>query len=338
MSSSTGAGQGGLSGCAALLTALLASAALAETSASIASYDVPPECPTQAAWLDALQARLPPLLRTHAMIETLAVHISGSSGEGYSGELSSRRAVALSSPRKLQGRSCAEVSDALSFVAALGLERVAAEQTSADAARPGSAPPLSVRATEDTAIDAAPMAPTDDAERPWRIGVAGLLLIQPGLTPGHALGLGGALRVDGLLPDWQPAFLLGVYSTGTAESGLAGGGRVRFEHWSTHAVACPWRFPSAGPFGVRPCLEFDAGLSSGDGVDVAGAARRSAPWLSAGTQLRAEIVLWRQLQLGVSLAAVVPFWHAHFFFRPSQPSFETATVGFRAGSVASVLF
>jgi hypothetical protein len=338
MSSSRGAGQGGLSGCAALLTALLARAALAETSASIASYDVPPECPTQAAWLDALQARLPPLLRTHAMIETLAVHISGNSGEGYSGELSSRRAVTLSSPRNLQGSSCAEVSDALSFVAALGLERVAAEQTSADAARPGLAPPLSARATQDTAIDAAPTAPSDDAERPWRFGVAGLLLLQPGLTPGHALGLGGALRVDGSFPGWQPAFLLGVYSTGTAESRLAGGGRVRFGHWSSHAVACPWRFPSTGLFGVRPCLEFDAGLSRGDGVDVAGAARHSAPWLSAGTQLRAEIVLWRQLQLGVSLAAVVPFWHAHFFFRPRQPSFETATVGFRAGSVASVLF
>jgi hypothetical protein len=71
---------------------------------------------------------------------------------------------------------------------------------------------------------------------------------------------------------------------------------------------------------------------------VAGADRHSAPWLSAGTQLRAEVVLWRRLQLGVSLAAVVPFWHAHFFFLPDLPSFETATVGFRAGSVASVLF
>jgi hypothetical protein len=337
VSSSRGAWQGGLGGCAALLTVLLARAALAETSASIARYDVPPECPTQAAWLDALQERLPPLLRTHALIEALAVHISGNSGEGYSGELSSRGAVTLSSPRNLQGQSCEEVSDALSFVAALGLERVAGEQTSAGAAPPGSAPPLSASATQDTAFDAAPTAPTDDAERPWRIGVAGLLLFQPGLTPGHALGLGGALRVNGWLPGWQPSFLLGVYSTGTTESPLAGGGRVRFEHWSSHAVACPWRFPSTGLFGVRPCLELDAGRLRGNGVDVAGAARRSAPWLSAGAQLRAEIV-WRQLQLDVSLAAVVPLWHAHFFFLPDVPSFETATVGVRAGSVASVLF
>ena len=338
MSSSTGARQGGLGACAALLTALLARAALAETSASIASYDVPPECPTQAAWLDALRERLPPLLRTHAMIETLAVHISGNSGEGYSGELSSRGAVTLSSPRNLQGSSCAEVSDALSFVAALGLERVAAEQMPGDAARPGSAPMLSAGATQDTAIDAAPTAPSDEAERPWRIGVAGLLLLQPGLTPGHALGLGGAVHVDGSLRGWQPAFLLGVYSTGTAESRLAAGGRVRFEHWSSHAVACPWRFPSTGLFGVRPCLEFDAGRSRGDGVDVPGAARHSAPWLSAGTQLRAEVVLWRQLQLGVSLAAVVPLWHAHFFLSPNLQSFDTPTVGFRAGGAASVVF
>ena len=338
MSSSTGARQGGLGACAALLTALLARAALAETSASIASYDVPPECPTQAAWLEALRERLPPLLRTHALIETLAVHIGGSRGQGYSGELASRRAATLSSARTLRGSSCAEVSDALSFVAALGLERVAAEQTSADAAPPGSGPPPSASATQDTAIDAAPSAPTDDAGRHWRIGAAGLLLLQPGLTPGHALGVGGAVRVDGSFPGWQPSFLLGVYSTGTAESRLAAGGRVRFEHWSSHAVACPWRFPSTSPFGVRPCLEFDAGRSRGDGVGVADAARHSAPWLSAGAQLRAEVVLWRQLELSASLAAVVPFWHAHFFFLPDLLSFETPTVGFRAGSVASVLF
>lgn len=336
-SSSTGAQLSGLSGCAALLTALLARAALAQTSASIASYDAPPECPTQAAWLDALRERLPPLLRTHPMIETLAVHISGSSGTGYSGGLSSRSAATLRR-RNLQGSSCAEVSDALSFVAALGLERVAAEQTPAGAVPSGSAPPLSASAAQDTPFDAAPTAPTGDAERSWRIGVAGLLLFQPGLTPGHALGLGGAVRVDGSLPGWQPTFLLGVYSTGTAESQLEEGGRVRFQHWSSHVVACPWRFPSAGPFGVRPCLELDAGRSRGDGVDVMGAARHSAPWLSAGTQLRAEVVLWRQLQLGVSLAAVVPFWHAHFFFQPDLRSFETAAVGFRAGSLTSVFF
>jgi hypothetical protein len=60
--------------------------------------------------------------------------------------------------------------------------------------------------------------------------------------------------------------------------------------------------------------------------------------LSAGTQLRVEVVLWRQFQVGASLAAVVPFWHAHFFFLPDQPSFETPSVGFRAGSEASLLF
>jgi hypothetical protein len=244
----------------------------------------------------------------------------------------------LSIPRSLQGSSCAEVGDALSFVAALGLERVAAEQTSADAAPPGSAPSLSASATQDTAIEAAPTAPTDDAKGPWQVGVAGLLLLQPGLTPGHALGLGGAVRVDGSFPGWQPAFMLGVYSTGTAETRLAAGGRVRFEHWSTHAVACPWRFPSAGLFGARPCFELDAGRSRGNGVDLADAARHSAPWLSVGMQVRAEVVLWRQLQLGVSLAAVVPFWHARFFLEPDQLSFETLIVGLRAGSVASVFF
>jgi hypothetical protein len=55
-------------------------------------------------------------------------------------------------------------------------------------------------------------------------------------------------------------------------------------------------------------------------------------------QVRAEVVLWRQLQLGVSLAAVVPFWHARFFLLPDPLSFETAIVGLRAGSVASVFF
>jgi len=309
----------------------LAQPALAQGDALGAGYLAPPECPPRAAWFSALRARLPPLLRTQPLLGTLSVQISGGPRQGYAGELESPLG---SSPRSVRGATCEDVADALSFIAALELERIAA---SAAAGEPvvASAAPVSAPAAPGADTPVAPAAST--AAPPLRAGVVGFVLLQDGLTPGHVVGLGAALRLEWSVPGWQPLISLGAYSSGTEESQLENG-RVRFTHWSSHAVACPWRFPSSGALGLRPCLELDAGRSLGEGVALAGAARHFAPWLSAGAQLQGEIRLWERLELGVSLAAVVPFWHAHFFLAPDIPSFETPSFGFRAGSSASLLF
>lgn len=171
-----------------------------------------------------------------------------------------------------------------------------------------------------------------------QLGAVGFALLQGGLTPAQPLALGVGLRFAWSTPGWQPWVLLGAYASLPEEHRLAGGGSVRFEHWSTHAVGCAWRFPAAGPLGLRPCLELDVGRSIGEGLGVPSAAKHAAPWLSGGAQLRAELTLGHRLELSASVGAIVPLWHAQFLFLPDQMSFETPTSGFRVGSYANLLF
>ncbi|HKO90802.1 MAG TPA: hypothetical protein VJU61_06615, partial [Polyangiaceae bacterium] len=130
---------------------------------------------------------------------------------------------------------------------------------------------------------------------------------------------------------------LGVYF-GTGKDALSADGSTtaRFDHWAVYALGCPWRF-SAAFVAVRPCLDFDAGRSSGEGQGGASDVKSTSPWLSAGSQLRAEVELWERLQLGISAGGFVPLWHSSYSF-PELATFEVPVFGFRAGGFGSVLF
>ncbi len=300
------------------------------------AYEVPAECPPREAWVEGVRARLAPLLRTHPALDMLSVRVERDDAEprGYTGTLGSPEPRALASPRRLHGSSCEEVLEALTFIAALGLQRLASD-----------APPAS-SAPRDPAPAAAPGDARGDRDQgPVRnragsraqLGALAFVLVDDGLAPGNAVGLGAAFRLSWLTPSWQPLFVLGAYSRGAREVAV-GSGRVRLEHWSTHAVGCPWRFPRESSVGLRPCFEIDVGRSTGKGSGVADAAERSAPWLSAGAQVRVEVGLWQRLELAAFFGLVKPLWHAHFLLEPGVTAFETPAIGLRAGSSASLLF
>lgn len=332
-----GAGRWAWSAALATLAAasLLAGPAAAEQGVEkTAVYSAPPECADRAAWQSSLRARLPPLLQTHPLLEALSVHVKKVQHAGnatYEGELGPMDG-APETARTLRGASCEEVLDALGFIGALGLERAA--RIGANTTIPGPET-ATLPARPDARLDAAPPAPT--ATPSAELGATGYALFQGGLVPGIRLALGAALELSWPTRGWQPWLQLGAY-VGVPEAIAVAGGSLRFEHWSTHAVACPWRFPASGAFGVRPCLELDLGQTSGEGLGVSEATRRSAPWISTGAQLRAGVVLWSRLELGAGLAGVVPIWHSRFFLRPDQTSFETPIVGYRAETYGSILF
>jgi hypothetical protein len=283
-----------------------------------------------------VRARLPPLLRTHPLIETLAVRVakSGSvTGSSYTGQLTSAADATLNSSRSLRGASCEEVLDALSFIGALGLTRVARQGGNEGTTAPPDrdAPEASSRPSANETEHAPP------ATSKVRLGAVAFALLQPNLTPAQPIVFGLAVRLGWSTASWQPLFLLGAYVSLPEQQALSGGGSVRFEHWSSHAVACPWRFPREGNLALRPCLELDAGRSSGTGSGVMGATQRDAPWLSGGARVSAELAVWRGVELGASIGAIVPFWHARFVILPDT-SFETPALGLRAGTHASLLF
>jgi hypothetical protein len=308
-----------------------------------ASYDVPAECPARAQWFDSIRARLPPLLRTHPLLETLHVHIErvgGASGEAYEGSLDPADEDGTQArERAIRGATCQELIEVLSFMGALGLERIAAAEAAAasDAAR-ASAVPTPVAAASRIGADPGINSRIGRESGGLSAGATAFALVQTGIAPGQSLGLGVAARLAWSAPGWQPLVSVGVYSGPAREVAIEGAAKARFEHWSTQVVGCPWRFPSRGSLGLRPCVDFDLGSTRGTGQGVRAAEERSAPWLSGGLQLRLELALWDRLELGGSVGATKPFYHARFFFRPGDTAFETPDFGFRAGSYASILF
>lgn len=310
------------------------------------AYDVPTECREHSEWLRDVGARLPPLLQTHPLLAALSVRvqkIASDGGDRYWGELVSTSGTGLPSSRRVRGASCDEVLDALAFIGALGLERAAASlrDTGSVDAEPGQQPaPLTPPAPtpQPVGVEAFSPAAAPLATRPVQLGAVGFGLIHGGFVPGQRLALGAALRAAWSAPGWQPSLSLGAYSNLPRERRVEGGGRVRYEHWSLLAVACPWRFPASGVWGVRPCAELDIGRSSGEGFGVVAAEKHTAPWLSTGAQLRTELVLWDRLELALSVAAVAPLFRSHFFLYPGVERFDTPALGLRAGSFATLLF
>jgi hypothetical protein len=315
------------------------------------AYDTPRACPERSDWLRRVRSRLPPLLQTHPLLRTLSVRIQkmpgeempGDGGAIYEGELIHASSIELPDSRRVRGGSCDEVLDALAFIGALGLEGVAANQHETGPLEVGLDPehePPSRASPErqEVGVDAPSPAVVPPARRRLRLGAVGFGLLQGGIAPGQSLALGVALRAAWSAPGWQPLLSLGAYSSLPEDRRVEGGGRVRYEHWSLHAVACPWRFPETGSWGVRPCAELDVGRSRGQGFDIDDAERHSTPWLATGAQLRTELTLWNRLELALSVAAVVPFVRSHFFLYPGVERFDTPALGLRAGSFATLLF
>jgi hypothetical protein len=317
----------------------------ARAEGGMAAYAVPAQCPGQAAWLEGVRARLPTLLRTHPLLESLAVHVDAGAG-GYLGSIRSSSALELGVARTVRGATCRDVLDALGFIAVLGLERAASERQSKDDAEAlaPSVPPVPelVSPSHWDFVDASAGASREAAKQNLQLGVAGFALLQSGLTPGSPLGLGLAVQLDWSRPDgggasWQPLLLAGAFFT-EPELLRVDRGALRLEHWSTHSVFCPWRFGASEMAALRPCADFDAGRSSGEGVGVIDGIKRAAPWLSASAELRGELRFGHSVELGVSLEGVAPLWRAHFYLLPNLMRFETPAFGLRAGSSLSVLF
>ena len=199
------------------------------------------------------------------------------------------------------------------------------------------ADPTPLHATE--LVAAQPPSSNTDRADGIRVGAVGILLMQSAIAPGWSLDSGFGLSMDYPISGLQPWFLLGVYfGTGKDVLSADGSASARFDHWAVYALGCPWRFDGAGAIALRPCLDFDVGRSSGEGLGVSSDVQSSSPWLSVGVQLRAEVELWERVQLGVSAGGFVPLLHSNFTFPPEGTTFEVPPVGFRAGGFGSVLF
>ena len=256
-------------------------------------------------------------------------------GAGFTGELVALDRSGKQGRRSLRGESCAEVSQTLAFLAVLAIELGGRVEPEPVAAAPAAtAPPPPPVTPAKPAPRRQPMS-KPAPERTWRLSAlvgAGLRGgLAPSVRPAAELGFdAGATRPKGFSPSAR-ALIVGSlsrieHSAGAAKLSLLAG---RIE-------GCPLRFGSSA-VGFRPCLGVELGAVFARG-EIEGGRSVVEPWGSAETSLRVETWLLPQLLLELSGAAVVPFFHTHYFFVPDQVIYTVPGVTGRAGLAVGYRF
>jgi hypothetical protein len=331
---------------AALLAAFVVapSAAHADPTAArlVGAYSAPAECPNHAAWRAALHAGVGAELASTA--DGLAIEIQRLEGDAiptYEGRVGHGEAESSSDERHVRGTSCREVFEALTLIARLGAVRRSSAPAAA-AKAPSAAPPawtLTAEEELELARDPPPEVLGRAPEtKPLRLAAAALALWGGAARATFDADIGLALSARWIDEAWQPLFLVGAYG-GREHFGVSGtSAGARLERLALHVAACPLRFPREAAFGVRPCLDLDAGVLRGSGVSVERARGHTAPWLSTGMQLRAEWSPWGPLELGAMVGGVLALSRPRFYFEPDTTAFAADALAIRAGASAGMSF
>lgn len=328
---------------AALLLASGLCAAPAQAGKSAgqkAEYSPAAPCPEREQWLAALAARVPER-EARQLQSQLRVEIEhdGVRSRAYTGRLVAAGSAEVL--REVRGRSCAEVLEALALIAVL--VRPAPAPVAPDSAGSDGLASSGWTLTQAEALalaevpSPAPAVRVPHASMRW--GLTALTWLGSATRPRPSLDYGLGLTGEWSSDSWQPSLRMAAY-TGSTQRARASNGtaQARFQHFAIATAACPWRFSFSATVGLRPCLAFDLGRLSGEGLAVVGARRRSWPWLSTGAELQLAWAPWAGVQLGALLAAVVPLGRPRFYFMPELTSFQVPLLGFRAGAELSWFF
>lgn len=321
----------------AVLALAFAATPAAATAPASGRYDVAAGCPAQQLWLERVEARLADSPVARAALQRLPVHIESAPG-GYRGWVGSTESEP--EERRVRGRACGEVFDALVLIAALSLEAEAAPAAEGESLASIVVPaelkepaPTSLAGDRGRDANASPR-----SGRALRLGALGFAQVQSGVVPSLGTDVGAALIASWRSMFFDPWLLLGAYAGLSPQVLRLEGATARFEHWAARAEGCPWRFPRDGRVALRPCVGLDVGRSRGEGAGVARASARSAPWLSGLAELRLDVALADHLSLGAAGGATLPFVRPRFYFEPGVVAYHAAPIGFAASSFAALLF
>jgi hypothetical protein len=312
----------------------------AGASAWLDRYRVVPECPDATSFRGWVESRSSSTAAVASDVR-IGVRIERAGDGGpFTGVIDVTDATARTTRRSVEGTSCSDVAQALSLIAALGLEL-----------RGGRAAPIA----PEPALPALPVTVAAGAKRTFvapgsqqrkdgfEVGAALIALAHSAAAPDVALGAGAVLTFDWRRgAPWQPSVWVGAYRAPGGEVRFAGGdARARFELFAAQALACPLRFPERGAWGLRPCVVVELGRVTGTstGAAVVGATTRSGMWASGGVGVRAEAEPWGPLRLSVLGTSVVPLARHDFSFSPDATlAFQVPALGFLAAAYLGVAF
>ncbi|MET0414265.1 MAG: hypothetical protein ABW217_23340 [Polyangiaceae bacterium] len=290
----------------------------------LSSYEVDPSCPAQDVFGARVLARLGERGLAADGVQLGVEIVRGTNAEQrgvFEGRLHAREEGEMASTREVQGASCAEVIEALALLAALSLET----RNTASASEPVEPPP--------------PPDPPASSTR-WRIGPLALALAQSAAAPEGALGAGVGVGLQtpayGALQPWG---MLAVYRTVASTAALPDSvAQARFHLTAVYAVGCPVRWPAAGWWSLRPCVDVDVGRLTGRGLGSDRIETRRGLWASAGVAGRGEVHVWGPVWLAALVGAVVPLARHEFYFAPDAVVFRVPAIGWRGAGFVSLLF
>lgn len=306
-------------------------------------YDPRAACANASEFRDAVRQRAPELVDagTHDAAREFNVAVTSGPDGVMRGKVEIFEPSGANVTRRLEGRDCAEVVEALAFIVAelgraVSIEGEADAPMDPDHASPTPAPPPSQRA-EELASER-----SSNTERTrWRFQVGVGLQAASALMPDWAVGQLIYAELDRTragLPSAATARLSAL----RAASGIIRGaiGDAEMLWLSLRGDAC-LRFGHA-PLWASPCATFDVGWLDATGSRAANATTKRAVWLSPGLTARATLVALKFLVLEPEAGVFVPLSRPRLFFAGPESEAETihrvSAVGFRAGLAVGVLF
>jgi len=234
---------------------------------------------------------------------------------GYAGHLHAAPPSGDVVDRSVRGDHCADVVDALSFIAALALDPDATSTPQPSPERPRPKP-----------REPAP-GPSQPGLR-WSFGGGGFLTPLTNSVPEAEVGYGlffqaasdGAVLAPSLL-GFVERIPGGTVSrqTGSADFSLLAGG----------AELCPVRYPARSTLEIRPCAGIWAGTLHAEAHGVVLARQPTRVWLAAFASLRGSWTFVAPFFAFAELGAGVPLVRQRYSFDSGEGVFDTPTlVGF----------
>jgi hypothetical protein len=307
----------------ALPAILHALAALAADAVPIRiNYDAPASCPNQDAFYDAVRARTERVRKAQGNEPRVDVNVRVTRiDRSYHGEMREVVNQSETSAPGVDGETCKEVIEALSFTVALSLDPDAHPPLPVDASAQAPKPPAPVSPAPTVLVQGQPVPAAPPLEVEVGLSVLSSVVETAGFASGASLS-GMLLRQANA--NRGSSVRLAVLYAGTGTLTAPDDHRTRFGALALDA--CPFRQRS-GSWEFAPCALAEIGFLEMTGRGVEEPATVSRAWLSAGVDLQVAYLLGRGVVFEGALGATVPFLrHTYYTNTPDQVVASTAVV------------
>jgi len=286
------------------------------------NYDAPASCPNQDAFYDAVRARTERVRKAQGNEPRVDVNVRVTRNDrSYHGEMREVVNQSETSAPGVDGGTCKEVIEALSFTVALSLDPDAHPPLPPDATPPTPKPaaPVAAAPSVPAKVQPAPAAPPLEVE--LGLSVLSTVVESAGFASGASLS-GMLLRQANA--SRGSSVQLSVLYAGTGTLTAPDDHRMRFGALALDA--CPFRHRS-GSWELAPCALGEIGFLEMTGRGVAEPATVNRAWLSAGVDFQAAYLLGRGVVFEGALGATVPLLpHTYYTNTPDQVVASTAVV------------